>query len=209
MERHGGTIYATGNPTGSGTRMTFGLPADADSRTEVEAAEPVPAESETAAPMHGPDVVHTMADAPNAAMPAAVTFEHAAHLVLEFLHDRMPRAFWGGHPRRERPPNIPVPGRRQRMRPSARTEPPLGSQLLHPHGGRRNTDSRPRRPAGSRRTQPPASTSSSASAPTPVRSSPNPTAPCSARSAASTRGLTSTIPGWPTPSRCSRRSAGS
>ncbi|GAA0471339.1 hypothetical protein Ade02nite_34710 [Paractinoplanes deccanensis] len=82
VERHGGSIAAAGNPVGAGTRFTFTLPADASV---------TPRGDEPAPPATAP-----AAFVPSAApLPArAGTFAHAAHLVLDYLHEHLPLAFW-------------------------------------------------------------------------------------------------------------------
>jgi len=86
VERHGGTIAAAANPGGHGSRFTFTLPADA------AAAAP-----ETLAVL--PDEV--LEDAPPVTSepdrlppPPAAGFERAAVVVLDFLREQMPLAFW-------------------------------------------------------------------------------------------------------------------
>ncbi|GIF17213.1 ATP-binding protein [Actinoplanes teichomyceticus] len=98
VERHGGTITAGDNPDGAGSRFTFTLPADASS---APAAEPAGPESpggaaEPAAPRaEFPEADGPEADGPEAAaLPTAGTFERAARLVLDYLHEQMPLAFW-------------------------------------------------------------------------------------------------------------------
>ncbi|MBB2948804.1 diguanylate cyclase (GGDEF)-like protein [Actinoplanes lutulentus] len=94
VERHGGTIAAADNPSGAGSRFTFTLPADArkapvagsDERPPAADAEP----RAEATPRPEP-----AADAGTAApLPPAAAFEHAALLVLEYLHEQIPLAFW-------------------------------------------------------------------------------------------------------------------
>ncbi|WP_250036380.1 ATP-binding protein [Paractinoplanes maris] len=87
VERHGGTISAAAGPDGHGSRFTFTLPADATSV-------PPPEDTPTAStPSSGPPrVIAEPAEEPGL-LPAA-GFEHAAHLVLDYLHEQMPLAFW-------------------------------------------------------------------------------------------------------------------
>jgi diguanylate cyclase (GGDEF)-like protein len=84
VERHGGTIAASAGPDGRGSRFTFTLPADATvvpPPPAEETAEPLPARPEPA-----PE--------PALELFAAAGFEHASHLVLDYLHEQMPLAFW-------------------------------------------------------------------------------------------------------------------
>ena len=100
VERHGGTITATDNPAGPGSRFTFTLPSptttDITSGSQ-PAHTPTPAMpaavvSTPAAPKRGeadpPRPVAAPVLAPNAG------FDHAARLVLDYLHQQMPLAFW-------------------------------------------------------------------------------------------------------------------
>ncbi|WP_229074442.1 diguanylate cyclase domain-containing protein [Actinoplanes sp. DH11] len=92
VQRHGGTIHAAPNPAGRGTRITVTLPADASALPAPEpdeAATRPPDQSPAPAPVPVPASV---SEAPTLA-PAA-TFEFAAHLVLDYLHEQMPLAFW-------------------------------------------------------------------------------------------------------------------
>ena len=112
VERHGGTITATDNPAGPGSRFTFTLPSpttttDITSGTEpanaptpampaavvsTPAVMPATVVSTPAAPERGeadpPRPVAAPVLAPNAG------FDHAARLVLDYLHQQMPLAFW-------------------------------------------------------------------------------------------------------------------
>ncbi len=90
-ERHGGTICATDNPAGRGTRLIVTLPVDAQSAAAA-------AESDTAA-LPAPDAPEpppetTPSESSEPVLSTAATFEHAAHLILDYLHERMPLAFW-------------------------------------------------------------------------------------------------------------------
>ncbi|MFI6070926.1 diguanylate cyclase domain-containing protein [Actinoplanes sp. NPDC051343] len=103
VERHGGTIKATNKPAGQGTRLVFTVPADA---TTVPASHPEQPTTEhpdlsssptasKADPAQTPEDRITPEDASQRIeLPSAAAFEHAAHLVLDYLHDRMPLAFW-------------------------------------------------------------------------------------------------------------------
>ncbi|GAA4949346.1 ATP-binding protein [Actinoplanes utahensis] len=94
VERHGGSIRASANPAGRGTRITVTLPADAITAATlapVEAADPPPA----AVPVPAADTTaDTTAAAEPPAMAPVAAFEQAAHLVLDYLHERMPLTFW-------------------------------------------------------------------------------------------------------------------
>ncbi|MDR7276365.1 diguanylate cyclase domain-containing protein [Catenuloplanes atrovinosus] len=87
VERHGGSIRAAANPAGHGTRLVFTLPADASAVP----AEPEP--SPPAPPVPVPGHAAPGDEDPAPAQPAPV-FEHTARLVLDYLHERMPLAFW-------------------------------------------------------------------------------------------------------------------
>ena len=97
VERHGGTITATDNPTGHGSRFVVTLPADTDaakpptSPTTPPAAPPAGQRDEPAARPQRPPGRPIAALPP---LPAAESFDHAAHLVLDYLHENMPLAFW-------------------------------------------------------------------------------------------------------------------
>ncbi|MCO8274120.1 ATP-binding protein [Actinoplanes sp. TRM 88003] len=82
VERHGGTISAAAGPDGHGSRFTFTLPADATV---------VPPPEDTVAPAAAPPPV---AEAEPLELFSAAGFEHASHLVLDYLHEQMPLAFW-------------------------------------------------------------------------------------------------------------------
>ncbi|MFI1996278.1 diguanylate cyclase domain-containing protein [Actinoplanes sp. NPDC020271] len=101
VQRHGGTIRATDNPAGQGTRMTFTLPADAAAlpapETDTITAEPSPepdAATTGATPAPVPAVTPAPAIPPGRQTSPATTFDNAAHLVLNYLHEQMPLAFW-------------------------------------------------------------------------------------------------------------------
>ncbi|MEV4347481.1 diguanylate cyclase [Actinoplanes sp. NPDC049596] len=82
VERHGGTIRAADNPAGRGSRFTFTLPVDATGAPRPDEEPPKATTERRAVP-------------PSAPTPApAGTFAQAAHLVLEYLHESMPLAFW-------------------------------------------------------------------------------------------------------------------
>ncbi|WP_249998699.1 ATP-binding protein [Actinoplanes sp. M2I2] len=87
VERHGGSIGAAAGPDGHGSRFSFTLPADAGSAPPPEEA-PAP----SARPAGPPAVVHS--DPDDFGLFPAAGFEHAAHLVLDYLHEQMPLAFW-------------------------------------------------------------------------------------------------------------------
>ncbi|GLY06478.1 hypothetical protein Acsp01_68570 [Actinoplanes sp. NBRC 101535] len=90
VERHGGTIGASANPDGHGSRFTFTLPADA---TAVPATAAPPAvRTEEPAPVLRAALQPL--DPGEPAPPPAATFENAARIVLDYLHERMPLAFW-------------------------------------------------------------------------------------------------------------------
>nr|WP_221375344.1 ATP-binding protein [Actinoplanes polyasparticus] len=87
VERHGGAIAAAAGPDGHGSRFTFTLPADATV---------VPPPEDTPAPASPPPVAATAPgpDEDRLELLPATGFEHAAHLVLDYLHEQMPLAFW-------------------------------------------------------------------------------------------------------------------
>ncbi|MDP9794883.1 diguanylate cyclase (GGDEF)-like protein [Catenuloplanes nepalensis] len=93
VERHGGAITVTGNPDGPGSRFTFTLPAD-DSTT----APPAPQHRRTTdgdarpARERREPVIAPAPDGP--AEPPGEGFQQTARLVLDYLHDEMPLAFW-------------------------------------------------------------------------------------------------------------------
>jgi PAS domain S-box-containing protein len=113
VERHGGTITATDNP-GGGSQFIFTLPTTSraastgtietgpseTARTYIEgvnaAPEPAltpPASVSTAPPAIPPEqAIEHSATAPDA--PPSAGFDHAARMVLNYLHDHMPLAFW-------------------------------------------------------------------------------------------------------------------
>jgi signal transduction histidine kinase/GGDEF domain-containing protein len=127
VERHGGTIVATDNPGGRGSRFTFTLPAEGGT---IPSDQEPPADAAAGAPSPGASVPARGAPAPGAAGPApgasrpapaaappppavrpvppaatpaapppeppppAERFDHAANLVLEYLHEQFPLAFW-------------------------------------------------------------------------------------------------------------------
>ncbi|WP_240670380.1 diguanylate cyclase domain-containing protein [Actinoplanes solisilvae] len=82
VERHGGTIAASPGVEG-GSRFTLTLPADAIGAPAPESSPPQPAEA--AEPGPEPSV---------SPEPPSAGFEHSALLVLEYLHQQMPLAFW-------------------------------------------------------------------------------------------------------------------
>jgi diguanylate cyclase (GGDEF)-like protein/PAS domain S-box-containing protein len=101
VERHGGTIRAVDNPTGHGSRLTFTLPADMttapilESDTTGARAPGQDAPPDDALETGNATDAATSDEQPEpAVLPVGAVFEHAAHLVLDFLHERMPLAFW-------------------------------------------------------------------------------------------------------------------
>ncbi|MFF5079407.1 diguanylate cyclase domain-containing protein [Actinoplanes sp. NPDC000266] len=95
VERHGGTIHATDNPTGQGSRFTFTLPADAASAPALDA--PQPPDETTDSRAVPSDITESGAAGSvteAAPAPSAAVFEHISHLVLDFLAEQMPLAFW-------------------------------------------------------------------------------------------------------------------
>ncbi|MEU4624785.1 diguanylate cyclase [Actinoplanes sp. NPDC023801] len=88
VERHGGTITATGNPGGSGSRFTFTLPAETTTLPSQQQPRQNPA------PFRTPDPVTPPAAAAELSLPTSGVFEHAAQLVLDYLQQRMPLALW-------------------------------------------------------------------------------------------------------------------
>jgi signal transduction histidine kinase/GGDEF domain-containing protein/integral membrane sensor domain MASE1 len=102
VERHGGTIVAADNPSGTGSRFSFTLPAEGGTIPDA-APEPVQ-RAAVARPAVAPaitvdttgPVAPRPAPVPAAPRPAvpAERFDHAAHLVLDYLHQQMPLAFW-------------------------------------------------------------------------------------------------------------------
>nr|WP_255645931.1 diguanylate cyclase [Actinoplanes polyasparticus] len=95
VERHGGTITATAGPDGQGSRLRFTLPADATT--------PSPAQDTSSSVSHPPTesappaaetAVATTTEPDRRSLPTAAGFEHAAQLVLDYLHEQMPLAFW-------------------------------------------------------------------------------------------------------------------
>ncbi|GIJ66908.1 ATP-binding protein [Virgisporangium ochraceum] len=105
VERHGGTIVATDNPSGTGSRFTFTLPAEGGTILEATQAEPVqravtrPAVApritlEPAGPAEPPEPAVPVAAPGGVPAVPAERFDHAARLVLDYLHRHMPLAFW-------------------------------------------------------------------------------------------------------------------
>jgi signal transduction histidine kinase/GGDEF domain-containing protein len=107
VERHGGTISACDNPAGGGSQFTFTLPAEGGTVPESGPYPPAsPASAASAVtPLAGASPVTLPAPAPDEAPPApldlptaplepARRFDHAANLVLEYLHAQIPLAFW-------------------------------------------------------------------------------------------------------------------
>lgn len=99
VERHGGTITAAENPTGRGSRFAFTLPVDSTAVAAGKADEP-PARrrsdavtGSTAPARPGNDGGDQDAAATPPVVPSA-GFEHAARVVLDYLHDQLPLAFW-------------------------------------------------------------------------------------------------------------------
>jgi diguanylate cyclase (GGDEF)-like protein len=95
VERHGGTITATANPDGRGSRFTFTLPADATTAPTPDEAETTDSAGHPAAESDQSDPGPATAPPPDRRSPrSAAGFEHAARLVLDYLHEQMPLAFW-------------------------------------------------------------------------------------------------------------------
>ncbi|WP_203744706.1 diguanylate cyclase domain-containing protein [Actinoplanes cyaneus] len=96
VERHGGTIRATGNPAGSGTRLVLTLPATPDALAARQHSDPV-TEADQAGPAPvgaAPPADLSAGETDEPSLRPAATFEHAARLILDYLHDRIPLAFW-------------------------------------------------------------------------------------------------------------------
>jgi diguanylate cyclase (GGDEF)-like protein len=102
VERHGGTVWAADNLTGHGSRLTFTLPADTTTTPtpEPEKAVGVRTVGPDAPPDDALDTGYAADGATSdehpepPAAPIGTAFQHAAHLVLDFLHEQMPLAFW-------------------------------------------------------------------------------------------------------------------
>ncbi|WP_306205895.1 ATP-binding protein [Actinoplanes sp. RD1] len=89
VQRHGGTITAADNPAGQGSQFVFTLPAEGVAVRAHEPAAPDVPPREVKAP---PAPI-----APTAALPPpapAPGFEQTARLVLDYLHEHLPLAFW-------------------------------------------------------------------------------------------------------------------
>ncbi|GIJ54678.1 hypothetical protein Vau01_021940 [Virgisporangium aurantiacum] len=101
VERHGGTIVATDNPAGRGSRFTFTLPAEGGTiPVDHEPVPPAPAEAPPPVATPAPPAPGPVSPSPPAPSPAetatapAERFDRAANLVLEYLHEQFPLAFW-------------------------------------------------------------------------------------------------------------------
>ncbi|MDI6102700.1 ATP-binding protein [Actinoplanes sp. NEAU-A12] len=100
VERHGGTISASANPAGQGSRFAFSMPADAASAPAPEPAAtssaPSSAAAASSAESSGPAPTGRPAGASSAAGPRspAGIFEHTAQMVLNYLHEHIPLTFW-------------------------------------------------------------------------------------------------------------------
>ncbi|MCM4078252.1 diguanylate cyclase domain-containing protein [Paractinoplanes hotanensis] len=95
VERHGGTITATPNPTGRGSRFTFTLPADATTAPTPDNTAPTASPSHLPTPDPQPTAEPPASELPDRrTLPPAAGFEHAAQLVLDYLHEQIPLAFW-------------------------------------------------------------------------------------------------------------------
>jgi diguanylate cyclase (GGDEF)-like protein len=94
VERHGGTIRATENPAGTGTRIMLELPAGP--AAVLECAPAAPAASPTPGPLETAAATShlTPGESADRPLPPATTFERAASLILDYLHDRIPLSFW-------------------------------------------------------------------------------------------------------------------
>ena len=103
VQRHGGTILAADNPTGSGSQFILTLPAEGATLPAAETATP----PDRGRPgTHAPFTAAHRADStlPGAAvsppaaaiqpLPPAAGFEYTARLVLDYLHEQLPLAFW-------------------------------------------------------------------------------------------------------------------
>jgi diguanylate cyclase (GGDEF)-like protein len=101
VERHGGTISATDKPGGHGSRFTLTLPGEAATAptadVETSTVDRLPRHDELPPEAlnnrRAPDTPAS-GEPETPAPPLGAAFEHAAGLVLDFLHERMPLAFW-------------------------------------------------------------------------------------------------------------------
>lgn len=97
VERHGGTIRAADNPAGSGARLVLSLPSGPNVVLPPHPGEPITepvTPAATGAEAAAAPTTTTHGEADGQPLAPAATFEHVAHLILEYLHDRMPLAFW-------------------------------------------------------------------------------------------------------------------
>ncbi|HEX5740165.1 MAG TPA: ATP-binding protein [Pilimelia sp.] len=108
VERHGGTISASDNPGGRGSRFTFTLPAHRGAIAGADSpavSPPAPPRADAVGALPGvpraPVGTAGPGSRPPADLPAPLpalkpgdTFAHAAQLVLDYLHAHLPLAFW-------------------------------------------------------------------------------------------------------------------
>ncbi|MCY1136776.1 diguanylate cyclase [Actinoplanes sp. Pm04-4] len=90
VERHGGHISASASPEGDGSRFTFTLPADATIAPPPEEEAPAPGVT----PPSSSSPSSSSPDGEEEQLFAAAGFEHASQLVLDYLHEQLPLAFW-------------------------------------------------------------------------------------------------------------------
>ncbi|MEU4690038.1 diguanylate cyclase [Actinoplanes sp. NPDC023714] len=111
VERHGGTIGAAAHPDGAGSRFTFTLPAEAAALPDSPQPQPQPqsqprpqsqphpqsgpqSQPQPEAPPVEAGTAPVARPTPADPVPVSGVFAQAAHLVLEYLHEEMPLAFW-------------------------------------------------------------------------------------------------------------------